>query len=228
MALADGSAAARYPERPSTSGAFRDATNAEWAAATGPRTPKRITKRRRAAATESMFADVADWLATHPDDCRSIQTLAEALAGEVADKLSEGLEEDARLSHRQLLAHHFWCAMLAAFAQTMGTIDKVPDAVADLLTEHKQSTPWKSVPDLAITAAVHLGWKAIKSLPVFDGYDHALFTVRVLAVAICPAPESHRAVFEHCVKPFVGDLIKPILQKSTVEKLEKTLPDGWI
>ncbi|MFI9508632.1 hypothetical protein [Nocardia sp. NPDC052566] len=226
--MAGGGAASTYPQRPSTTSDFRKATDAAWAVATGPRTSKKPTKRRKAAAVESLFADVVDWMATHPDDLESVRTLAEALAGEVADELSEGLEPGARLARRQLLADHFWCSLLAAFAQVMATVDEVPKAVSKLLLQHKQSTPWAAVPDAVITAAVHLAWKAIKSLPVFEGYDHALFIVRVLAVAICPAPENHREVFEYCVKPFLNDLIKPILQDRTVDMLREALPEGWI
>ncbi|MBF6063278.1 hypothetical protein IU500_17485 [Nocardia terpenica] len=228
MAVAEGSAASTYPARPATVRDFRGVTDGMWAAATGPRTSKKPTKRRMAAAVESALADVIDWLAKHPEDCTSVKALAEALSGEVVDKLTAELEPAGRLARRQQVAHHFWCSLLAAFAQTMKAVDQVPDAVVKILLQHKESSAWAGIPDAAIKVAVHAAWRAIKNLPVLGGYDHLLRTVRILAVAICPAPESHKEVFEYCVKPMYGALLTPIVQDETVRRLERALPPGWI
>jgi hypothetical protein len=89
------------------------------------------------------------------------------------------------------------------------------------------------VTDAVIDIVVDKVWTAFKAVMVVKvpfmsiiTSDDAIPSLRVLAVFACPAPERHKEVREHALKP-LGDDAQKILTDQTKARLTR-LFDDWL
>ncbi|MGH8904533.1 MAG: hypothetical protein ACRDYA_23335 [Egibacteraceae bacterium] len=138
------------------------------------------------------------------------------------------------------LAHHGWCDLFIGLVQVVkiyqDDLNRIPEsakervkqAILDSSMQHNRSYVTSAVVDVVVDRV----WQAFKEvmfahlplLSVLDGKD-VLRSLRILAVFTCPAPENHKEVREHALKP-LGDDAKKILTEQTKKRLAK-LFDEW-
>jgi hypothetical protein len=137
------------------------------------------------------------------------------------------------------LAYHFWCDLFIGLVRVIETsqhaLDKIPEeakeAVKRMILRSSMDAKRSHVTNAVVDVVVDRVWQAFKEAMV--GYvpllsitrEEALRSLRILAVFICPAPEKHKEVREHALKP-LGDDARQIITEQTKAQLEK-LFDEW-
>ena len=187
---------------------------------------KRKTKRgpgklKRAVATDSAVADLIDWLAEHPDTIEHIRKIGKALAEDAAEKLDKQLDPANRENERRALTNHFWCDLLVAIVRIMAGFRKLTERViedaASIVLDTQKRKKHSPVSRIMTRVAVQIALKPIRSLIP----SSALQATRMLAILICPAPEDHLAVADHCIEPLTktGEI-----SAATRERLSEIFP----
>ncbi|HET6299450.1 MAG TPA: hypothetical protein VFG33_39155 [Kribbella sp.] len=138
------------------------------------------------------------------------------------------------------LADHFWCDLFAAIAQVardvQAELDQVPDHLAGVIIHSRRADnnlvrpkrgarrPTKRIRledvivERVIAAAVETAWAPVQAL--YQAKLQLLIRhAQILAILICPAPERHRSVVEHCMRPLFGEEIAD----PTVERIKAAL-----
>lgn len=182
-----------------------------------------------------------DVVPSYPSAIEQVKILAEAMTEstwpEIAAELGD--TKSARDIKRQL-AYHGWCDLFIGLVQVIEAyrqaLDRVPEEAKDLVKgaicrssmDAKRSYVTSAVVDLVVDRV----WQAFKGamcgqVPLLSiiTREDALRSLRILAVFTCPAPEKHKEVREHALKP-LGDDAKRILTEQTKTRLAK-LFDEW-
>ncbi|NKQ53984.1 hypothetical protein HFP15_13940 [Amycolatopsis sp. K13G38] len=164
----------------------------------------------------------------------------EILAGAMTDRalwddiyaaLTE-LTADPAEAARQL-ANHGWCDLFVGLVRVVeecrSVMDKIPEwgkrvvkkSIADSSLQPKRPQITGAVVDVVVDKV----WAAFKSVLVAKvpllsliTHEETLRSLRFLALFSCPAPERHREVREHAVKP-LGDDAVGILTERTRKRL---------
>ncbi|MGH3663268.1 MAG: hypothetical protein ACRDTQ_15590 [Micromonosporaceae bacterium] len=173
-----------------------------------------------------MVVDIVDWLSSNPNTAEQIKTVAGKISTEVVDGLDQSFDPAQREQRRRELAtSHFWCDLLATFARVLNSfqqeIGKIPDIVAAELVK-AIGAERSQIGTVLVRLAVGAAWKLIKEIPF--ARQHVIRLIQMLAVMICPAPESHRDVVKYCVTPLTGGCVKDV----TKERLKQTMPEEWL
>lgn len=182
------------------------------------------TRAEQAAATDTVIADLVEWMALHPTAAEQIDAIATALGDEVVVELDRSLEGDRRTRVGRLLADHAWCGMLAALAAILNEVqkqvDQIPNITADTLIMQMRKRGTSSwIKERQVEIYLKIAWKSLQEvLPTVEQPRRA---VRMLAVMICPAPERHDVVLKHCAHPLTGECVSTV----TKHRLAQALPD---
>lgn len=173
------------------------------------------------------MADLVDWLAENRHVIEDVKKVGSALAGEVLREVDLTAGGTGRTRRRRALTNHFWCDLLAAFAWALEKFNRLPKrilgVIASAIFEKRSDDRAASIDQLATQVAVNKTAELITSLSPYHP-DSMLMAVRILAILICPAPESHRAVANYCIAP----LTKGVISKATKERLDKIFPSDWL
>lgn len=169
-----------------------------------------------------------------------VEILAKAMTGTWAEIAAElGDTKSAKDTKRQL-AYHGWCDLFIGLVQVIEiyqhTLDKIPDAAKDLVKQailrSSMQAKRSHVTSVVVDVVVDKVWQAFKGALVgqvpllsFITGEEALRSLRILAVFTCPAPEKHKEVREHALRP-LGDDARKILTAQTKTRLAK-LFDEW-
>ncbi len=182
---------------------------------------------------------------SEPDDVplptvKQVEIFARAMTStwpEIAAELGD--TKSARDIKREL-AYHGWCDLFIGIVRMIETtrhaLDKIPETAKEVVKrairrssmDAKRSHVTNHVVDIVVDRV----WQAFKGAMVAQvpllsiiTREEALRNLRILAVFTCPAPEKHKEVREHALKP-LGDDARQILTEKTKERLAK-LFDEW-
>ena len=157
-----------------------------------------------------------------PDEADQVAAFARAMAQDIwQDVLDELDGSPAELKAICLqMAHHVWCDLFIGFVQALEAFGKVvetvPNKAKEIIAEaicgsSKQkvrSALTKQVVDMVVDKA----WSAFKAAAITHSPLFALLSsedllrnLRIIAIFICPAPNSHQEVQEHAVDPLLRD-----------------------
>ncbi|MCU1293577.1 MAG: hypothetical protein JWP08_2427 [Bryobacterales bacterium] len=141
---------------------------------------------------------------------------------------------------KRQLAYHGWCDLFIGLVQVIeasqNVLEKIPESAKKLVKQAILSSSMQTkrsyVTNAVVDVLVDRVWQAFKGamcghvplLSIITGED-TLRSLRILAVFTCPAPEKHKEVREHALKP-LGDDVKKILTEQTKMRLAK-LFDEW-
>jgi len=212
---------------------------------------RRPKKAHREACSDLARTNVASWLATQTcsdvagdNDAPSatnaaiedVNRLAEALTHEPWNKILQGLSQaDSAINIRKELAAHVWCDLIIGLIQVVHDAKSMLDGLSNaarssiisvVLNSSLQQQRQHIAPELV---EVMVGGVCA----AFEGFVRAapgvtpeslLRALRILALFICPAPESHDAVRENALKP-LGDDALGILTSETKEYLTRLFAD---
>jgi hypothetical protein len=215
---------------------FRRRVDGAWNTAHRP-PPKRRrvkpTNDEKAAATDSAVVDIVDWLAEYPSVTDEVGAIATVLGNGVIDALDQSFDASSRDARHRDLADHFWCDLLAALAQMMHTyqqqVDQIPEHLSNAIIAARACHGHRSsIDDEVVKLAVLQSWTLIQKIPfvkaALPNVDQPLRVIRILAVLICPAPEDHQEVAQHCLHPLTGELASAV----TKQRLTQFMPDNWM
>ncbi|PZS24283.1 MAG: hypothetical protein DLM61_22500 [Pseudonocardiales bacterium] len=171
----------------------------------------------------------------YPSAVEQVEIFAKAMTGTWAEIAAElGDTKSARDIKRQL-AHHFWCDLFIGLVQVIETcrhaLDRIPESAKDLVKRAIRRSSMEAkrshVTSVVVDAVVDRVWQAFKGamvghVPLLSiiTREDALRSLRILAVFTCPAPEKHKEVREHALKP-LGDDARGILTAQTKTRLAK-------
>ncbi|WAL63802.1 hypothetical protein ORV05_22730 [Amycolatopsis cynarae] len=214
--------------------AFRNGIDAKWNKSNASRKQKGqvSTKSAKESATDSGLADIIDWLALHPVVTGQIEAIANVLGRNVVNELDKSLDADHRDQRRRALLDHFWCDLLAAFANVLAVfqhqIDQIPGRIANVIIVRRDHGARLPIDDADIKMAVESAWKLIRTVPfvkvALPDVEEPLRAIQMLAVMICPAPERHGEVVKYCLHPLTGEVLTVL----TKQRLEAALPADWL
>jgi hypothetical protein len=173
-----------------------------------------------------------------PSAVEQVKIFAEAMTdkstwADISAQLS-GDAERVRDIKRQL-AYHGWCDLFIGLVQVIEAcrevLDRIPDAAKNIVKEAIRCSSMQAkrpyVTDDVVDVVVDRVWEAFKGamvghvplLSIITDED-ALRSLRILAVFTCPAPEKHKEVREHALKP-LGDDVERILTDQTKARLKE-------
>jgi len=219
------------PSRAAQRASFRADADSKWSAAT-KRRARRLSIRRKAAATDQVKADIIDWIAVvieadSPDALT--ESIAETLGNHLANHVMPQMdaEADDRRKLRKTAADHFCCELLAQLAcamdRTGDAFDSMPEQIAKAICAARASDGRARMEEAITEIAVKAMLDGIKKLPPVRHLQDLSRATKILAVLTCPAPEKHRSVVACCVVPMERDIISA----EAKEKLVKLLPADW-
>lgn len=168
-------------------------------------------------------------------EANRVTALAEAMTratwAEIANEIGD--TPDA-LNVKRDLAKHGWCDLLVGMIQAIESLNKaiqmIPDeAKTDIKRAILNSTMQGGrarVTSEIVDVVVDRVWQALLVQVPLLGIDteQTLRALRILAVFICPAPESHKEVRVHALKP-LGDDAREILSSKTKDRLTELFAD---
>lgn len=173
------------------------------------------------------------------DGARTVESthaLAEHLEKVVLPELlelapAEGLKSEEEL--KKTLTDHFWCELLAQLARALRAkltfVDANIQRVTDWICTSREGEARVPVPQPLVRAAVRSTWQHLEKLvapplATLTG-PTALLTVRLLAIAICKAPEKHETVAKYCLDPLTKTM-RRLVQRYLLDALgERWLPE---
>lgn len=166
--------------------------------------------------------------------------LTESVWDDVAAEL--GADTEAVKEVKRQLAHHGWCDLFVGLVQAIDACGELLDTTIPEWIKHqvKESILDSSMrderPDVTsavVDIVVDRVWSAFKAATIDNihiisviTHEDTLRSLRILAVFICPAPEDHKEVREHALKP-LGDDARAILTAQTKARLG-ALFDEWM
>lgn len=156
-----------------------------------------------------IVSDIVVYLNGHQDFLTITRSVADSLSASVRSVFEEQFSNEQR---KTLPKGHFWCALLAALAETLdrfeGQWEQASKQVRDLVVERLYSKPfvkrtalsWLS--DELIRTTVHLLWSSIdKAARNCAGIDQFRTSTRVLGLMLCPDMSRHPEVIRWCLAP---------------------------
>lgn len=177
---------------------------------------------------------------SEPSPVDQVMIFAEAMTSvwkEIAAELGD--DTKSRDIKRQL-AYHGWCdlfiGLVRVIEESRNVLEKIPESAKKLVKQailgSSLQTKRSYVTSAVVDVVVDRMWQAFKGamcghvplLSIITSED-ALRSLRILAVFTCPAPEKHKEVRDHALKP-LGDDAKKILTEQTKTRLTK-LFDEW-
>lgn len=177
---------------------------------------------------------------SEPSPVDQVMIFAEAMTS-VWKEIAAELGDDAKSRDiKRQLAYHGWCDLFIGLVRVIeacrNLLEKIPESAKNLVKQAilgsslqaKRSYVTRAVVDVVVDRV----WQAFKGamcgqvplLSIITSED-ALRSLRILAVFTCPAPEKHKEVCDHALKP-LGDDAKKILTAQTKARLAK-LFDEW-
>lgn len=176
----------------------------------------------------------------YPSAVEQVEIFAKAMTGTWAEIAAElGDTKSARDIKREL-AYHGWCDLFIGLVQVIEiyrhALDRIPESAKDLvkraIRRSSMDAKRSHVTSVVVDVVVDRVWQAFKGamvghvplLSIITDED-ALRSLRILAVFTCPAPEKHKEVREHALKP-LGEDARGILTTQTKARLAK-LFDEW-
>lgn len=169
-----------------------------------------------------------------------VMIFAEAMTS-VWKEIAAELDDDTKSRDiKRQLAYHGWCDLFIGLVRVIeasqNVLEKIPESAKKLVTQEILGSSMQAkrsyVTSVVVDVVVDRVWQAFKGamcvhvplLSIITSED-ALRSLRILAVFTCPAPEKHKEVREHALKP-LGDDAKKILTEQTKTRLAK-LFDEW-
>jgi hypothetical protein len=177
------------------------------------------------------LANVAEPQVARPTVAEQVEALAEGLAREPWDRIAAELAVrglDPAAVGREF-ADHGWCDLLVGLVRGAEAERRLDDGVRDWMSRGvtgSSRAPGRPKIDQGIADVVighvwaALGARLPASYPWLSAAtgEHALRSLRVLAVFMCPAPEAHAEVRAHALGPAIG-----MLTEQTKERLAQVL-----
>lgn len=204
--------------------AFRDAINEAWTHNDSKRRPGfPPSKKLLAAGIDSAVIDIVDFMAEHPTSIiMDVQQAGDLLPSAAKKGPSE------KSDRRKLAEHHFWCELLVQIALTLKeanhlTQDVPPRIIASIFSPQNESGANLLGYRRLLEPAIRKLWTDFVTLPYITHSAQAILATRILAIIICPAPEEHQSVRDHCLRPLSSDAISDI----TKARLQQLFPEDW-
>jgi hypothetical protein len=177
----------------------------------------------------------------YPSVVDQVRTFAEAMTKSIWTEIAAELGDDtsAREIKRQL-AHHGWCdlfiGLVLLIEDSQEALDKIPESAKSVVKWAILNSSMKAerpdVTEAVVDVVVDRVWQASREvmfthIPLLNiiTIEDTVRSLRILAVFTCPAPENHKEVREHALKP-LGDDAEKILTEQTKTRLAK-LFDEW-
>jgi hypothetical protein len=149
-----------------------------------------------------------------------LATLARSIMTECWDEVSARIDDHVGSEHaardvKKHLADHTWCSLLVALIRRIETIDHALQIVSDEGKRFVAQVITDSLSGLSgafaqavVRIVVDGVWAALAKLleahfPLL-GQD-TLRVLRMLALFACPSVEHHLEVYQHAMKPLLGD-----------------------
>ena len=178
----------------------------------------------------------------YPSPVEQVVIFAEAMTQsiwpEIAAELDRNIERASDVKRQ--LAYHGWCDLFIGLVQVVevyqDALDRIPESAKNLVKQAILGSSMQAkrpyVTSAVVDIVVDKVWGAFKGamfahvpmLRILSSED-TLRSLRILAVFTCPAPEHHKEVREHALKP-LGDDARKILTEQTKTRLAK-LFDEW-
>jgi hypothetical protein len=157
-----------------------------------------------------------------PDEVEQVAAFARAMAQDIwQDVLDELDGSPAELKTICLqMAHHVWCDLFIGFVQALEAFGKVietvpgkaKEVIAEAICRSSKQKVRSEVTERVVDMVVDKAWSAFKAAaiahsPLFAllGNEDLLRNLRIIAIFICPAPNSHPEVQEHAIDPLLRD-----------------------
>lgn len=171
---------------------------------------------------------------------KQVEIFAKAMTStwpEIAAELGD--TKSARDIKREL-AYHGWCDLFIGLVRVIETSrhalgkiqEAAKEAVKRAILRSSMDAKRPHVTNDVVDVVVDRIWQAFKGamvgqVPLLSiiTREEALRSLRILAVFTCPAPEKHKEVREHALKP-LGDDARRIITEQTKARLAK-LFDEW-
>lgn len=179
-------------------------------------------------------------------DADQIEAVASILTRNLWPELRGAIDEASAESGlepaavRRELASHAWCDLIVGIIQVLeatngllGGIEKRGrDTIVHAMTDSSMQGTRTQVSEKVIELMAGMVWsalftavkQAVPPLNVLDN-DALLRTLRILAVFICPAPQKHKEVHIHALRP-LGEDVRGYLTEQTKEHLKEAFA-GW-
>lgn len=160
------------------------------------------------------------------------KAMTQSIWPEIAAELGDTTR--AREIKRQL-AHHGWCDLFIGLVQVIETyqhaVDQIPESAKNIvkhaILHSSMQAKRPDVTNAVVDIVADRVWQAFKATTVAHvplmgiiTSEEAVRSLRILAVFTCPAPENHKEVREHALRP-LGDDAKKILTEQTKARLAK-------
>jgi hypothetical protein len=164
--------------------------------------------------------------------------MTQSIWPEIAAELDRNIGRASDVKRQ--LAYHGWCDLFIGLVRVVeayrDALDKIPESAKNLVKQAILGSSMQAkrpdVTSAVVDIVVDKVWGAFKgvmfaNVPLLRilSSDDTLRSLRILAVFTCPAPENHKEVREHALKP-LGDDAKRILTEQTKTQLVK-LFDEW-
>ncbi|MCK9902147.1 hypothetical protein MXD63_18965 [Frankia sp. Cpl3] len=178
-------------------------------------------------------------------DADQIEAVASLITRNLWPELRGAIDETSAESGiqpaavRRELASHAWCDLIVGIIKLLeetngllGDIEKIGrDRIVHAMTDSSMQETRTQVNEKVIELMAGRVWSALftavkQAMPPLNVLDNdaLLRTLRILAVFICPAPQKHKEVHIHALRP-LGEDVRGYLTEQTKEHLKEAFAD---
>lgn len=189
---------------------------------------------------------------TDEHEINAVDILAKGISDDIADQFERRLLKGGPGSKK---SQHLWCSVIAAICRVYDEIGDLANEPIDVVSVrtmqllrkatsnsrtgaaevtdiYKQRTAVARAFDIDqfdwIDALINQAIKAIYSATKIIGEENAMKYVRLIGAIICPDPDRHPTVVQHCIWPLLNGPFREALRDSLASEMRAWIQDAYI
>ena len=195
----------------------------------GPSEVRDRTPDRRRRAMKRAEDEINDWLAgaiLNPTSLAAATSLAmdqidDLVGGAVANELTKNGYQVGNGSHNLC---DFLAALACAMLKFEKALNRYPEYMVKVIRKSRLHDRRPRIRDEVVLLTAKAALAALMKLPVVQHLKSYRLATQILAVGVCPSPETHEEVVVCCIKPLDKDIVSEV----TKQQLRAVLPRGWM